>query len=93
MASEEQQDDINLKHTEGITEVRTRVHNLANVVQAHGTQIRVIEVELGRIDTKVGQLVQEVKQIRNALYLMATAIAANVPQMQALLDKLAEILK
>lgn len=34
---------------------------------------------LDKLDTQIGKLVNEVKQIRNALYFMGVMIAANVP--------------
>lgn len=69
-------DDV---HTaERLTALEVKEESLRVTVDDHG---RV----LSNLDERISALVSEVKGIRNALYIMALAIAANVPALNSVL--------
>lgn len=70
-------DDV---HTaERLTALEVKEESLRLTVDDHG---RV----LSNLDYRISALVSEVKGIRNALYIMALAIAANIPALSSLLS-------
>ena len=52
-------------------------------LEAHNDNI---SKDMGKLESKVDVLVRQVGQIRNALYLMALCLAANVPLLKGLPD-------
>jgi hypothetical protein len=76
--------NFNLAITDRVSRVETDQENIKIQVEKH-------DALLDALDGKMSKLVLEVKQIRNALYVMAAAIAANVPALQKLFDALPRI--
>ena len=75
--------DFNIRTVERITALEVRADGTDVDLDQHGKQIQ-------SIDAKLSSLVDEVRQIRNALYFMTAAIVANVPVLR---DVLAPLLK
>lgn len=75
------QDRINLDFSSRISSLEQGRDYVEKEVASH-------EHLLKDLDGKMNSLVADVKQIRNALYLMALGIAANVPAVQSLLEQL-----
>lgn len=71
------QDDINLRTVERIAALEVTQVHLSEEVNKH-------EGLINEMKEKMTTLVDEVKQIRNALYFMAAAVAANVPVLKDL---------
>lgn len=69
------QDDLNIKLVERLSVVEANQSHLAEEVGKH-------EGLIDEMKEKMTTLVSEVKQIRNALYFMAAAVAANVPALK-----------
>ena len=64
--------EFKVRLSERVARLETREETLTTLVAGHGVLIE-------KLDTKISILVDQVKQIRNALYLMAFCIAANIP--------------
>ena len=64
--------------------IATLEEKVVNVEQAISSQAE----HLHALDKVVTSLVSEVKQIKNALYLIAVSMASQIPQFQDLLGKL-----
>lgn len=67
-----QQSDINLRFQDLITRTAERVDTLDVRVNQH-------ELDLKDFGKQVDALVTEVQKIRNALYLLALMVSANIP--------------
>ena len=77
---------FHLDMTERVSRVETEQDNMKEVVQKH-------EALLDAMNGKLTKLVSEVGQIRNALYVMAAAIAANIPAIADLFNSIKLLLK
>lgn len=69
------QEDINMRFTENISELKTEQTQIKETVDSHSAMI-------GGMKEQLTTVVAEIKQIRNALYVMATTLAANLPMAQ-----------
>lgn len=78
------QDDTNRKLGERVSVVETNQSYLAAEVEKHQEAITDLKDQLG-------SLVSEVKSIKKALYVMAAALAANVPALQPIFGLLKHI--
>ncbi len=72
--------------SERIAVLETKEEVLAGRVDAHEELIQ-------KLDEKLSTLVGEVRQIRNALYLMALSILANIPALAAAIEAILRVLK
>lgn len=79
------QNDLKLEFAERLTELEVTQRDMSKDVAKH-------DALLDEMGTKLTTLVLEVKQIRNALYLMAAAVAANVPALGQLVQYLKSVL-
>ena len=79
------QQDLNLELVGRLATVETKTEVHAQELAAH-------DALLSQMDKQVGTLVSEVRQIRNALYALALAAAANVPALQGLGESLKHML-
>lgn len=73
------QNDLKMAFAERLTELEVTQRDISKDVAKH-------DALLDEMGTKLTTLVLEVKQIRNALYLMAAAVAANVPALAQLVQ-------
>jgi len=71
---------------ERLAMLEVKSENAEETLRSHSEQ-------LDRMDRALTSLLGEVKQIRNALYIMAIGIAANIPALSNLLTSLKAILK
>ena len=71
--------DLDLEVASRLSTHETKIEHLAEEVGKH-------ESLISEMKEKMSTLVTEVKQIRNALYFMAAALAANVPAFNSLLE-------
>lgn len=72
------------KLSERIAVLETREEQTEAKLEAHDILIR-------KLDGQLSTIVVEVKQIRNALYVMAVAIMANVPQVAEVVKALLKL--
>ena len=74
-------DELVLSTVQRLTSLEER---LANTEKQVGTQAELID----KINDKMLKLLDEVRQIRNALYVMAIAVSASVPAVSQMLTAL-----
>lgn len=79
------QNDLKMEFAERLTELEVTQRDISKDVAKH-------DALLDEMGTKLTTLVLEVKQIRNALYVMAAAVAANVPALGQLAQYIKSIL-
>lgn len=75
------QDEFNLRVQERVAKAEERVDSLDSRVQQHDSDLRALAKQMTK-------LVDEVRQIRNALYLLAAMVSANIPAVESLVHVL-----
>ena len=77
--------DLDLEYAERITSLEVRTVGHDKIIQSHSNHLL-------SLDKAVTELIHEVRGVRRALYLMAGAVAANVPALRDLLTWIKHIL-
>lgn len=75
------QERINLDFENRLSSGEGKLHEMDKTLLAHDIMLKAVQDD-------VSTLVKEIKQIRNALYVMAAAMAANIPALASAVDKL-----
>lgn len=78
-------DDVDFEVIQRITTLESKEEQLSGRVEEH-------EHLIDKIDNKLNRVVESVKQIRNALYLMALVQAYQIPELKGVVAKILSLI-